>query len=396
MNIVLLNIYVYLILKPYYLFKSGTIQICDAFMIIAFFLFFISNMKSEIKSINIKENKGYFIFLIFVVIINGIWYMICSDSRMLLCTAFYIYNFLIILLFDYLSTNKKFLINFRKILIFNLIIQLLLLLLGVGEYEYGYRYKGTFNDPNQFAFYCMISSFLIYVISNILEKRYDIKCKYNIISYIITLFLIINSSSTGMLGGFAIFAVGNIFIYFVRNNNFRKIKKSTIGFTLIILSAVSILIFLILFDYINISNILEKVENSNIFIRLNEKFNKVGNDNDSNLLYDRGYDKILKYPIYIFFGAGEGGFSRFEGCVENEIHATIPSLLFYYGIIPVSILLYWMYSKIKKIPKEMYLVFLALLIESFTLINQRQSLFWIFIVLCKYTLNERENNYEKN
>ena len=48
----------------------------------------------------------------------------------------------------------------------------------------------------------------------------------------------------------------------------------------------------------------------------------------------RGYDRLIEYPAYLVFGAGEGAFWRFsenEG-YGQELHGALPTILFSYGV----------------------------------------------------------------
>ena len=85
----------------------------------------------------------------------------------------------------------------------------------------------------------------------------------------------------------------------------------------------------------------------------------------------------------------EGGEDRFEKVFhKTEIHSTFPAILFYYGLIPTYILIRWIYENIKKIRGQQFIIYIALLAESFTLANQRQALFWIIIVLATFLNKE--------
>ena len=121
---------------------------------------------------------------------------------------------------------------------------------------------------------------------------------------------------------------------------------------------------------------------------ITEKISKINNKNDNNvsLIKERGYDRFIYYPQYILYGSGEGEYTRFKKTYhQDEIHATFPSILFYYGFIPTLILLSWLLDKIKNANVKTLIPLIAILIESFTLLNQRQVLFWVMILFVSYT-----------
>ena len=110
------------------------------------------------------------------------------------------------------------------------------------------------------------------------------------------------------------------------------------------------------------------------------------------MLQERGYDKIIKYPYKMILGAGHGYNERYKTYHTGEIHATFPSILFYYGIVPFIILILWIWENIKYVPKNIMIVYFSLLVESMTLLNQRQILFWVLIMLGSlYKTGEKEN-----
>ena len=58
---------------------------------------------------------------------------------------------------------------------------------------------------------------------------------------------------------------------------------------------------------------------------------------------DRGMEKLVLYPQYLLYGAGEGGFDRFTLASQvNEIHCCLFSVMFCYGLIPTLCLLVWL------------------------------------------------------
>jgi hypothetical protein len=65
----------------------------------------------------------------------------------------------------------------------------------------------------------------------------------------------------------------------------------------------------------------------------------------------RGYDRIWLFPQYVFVGAGEGAFDRFGHLSEggtNEIHSTPATILFSYGILGACVLgtlLWWVFGR---------------------------------------------------
>ncbi|MBR3322298.1 hypothetical protein IKG05_01510 [Candidatus Saccharibacteria bacterium] len=245
---------------------------------------------------------------------------------------------------------------------------------------------GTFNDPNQFAYYVFLSFSFIYLFS---LKNKD---KSSWIFLIISLFLIFQSMSTGMLVGMIVFVI----IYLIAL--VKKALKTVKGRFVLMMSCYSLIAVSIVvggFLWAGGNGVLN-VSNTPLLSRIEEKIDRAQGNSDVSLWQERGYDRMIFYPQYNLFGAGEGMYSRFELAYhQGELHATLPSILFSYGLMPLVFILIWIFNKIKGTKLEVLCVYLALLIESFTLINSRQVLFWVIFLLPQIILigdkNEKES-----
>ncbi len=391
-------LYIYLLLKPYYIFQSGSIQPGDLFIVLAL-IFFMLIDKNRINVKKIINSERHFVIFVFItILINTIYYLIYNDVDFLLSSIYFVFNLIAVILFAFACEKKEtFLINISNILKFNLIIQLILCFLNIGKIYGGFRYMGTFNDPNQFGYYILLSFCYIYII-NIRYK--NIK---NVFLYLlISVYLIFECSSTGMFLGICAFLLLYIINFVTKIPIY--LKKYKLTFVLILTTTFILSLIILTINPLKNEILLDKISNNHMVNRVIEKLNKLNTDNSKNeinLLEERGYDKIYYYPQYILFGAGGGKYERFEKTVHyGEIHATFPSILFCYGIIPFLILIKWIYIKLKGMKKDYLVAYIALLVESFTLLNQRQALFWIIIMLYKYINVEdkkiivRNENYE--
>lgn len=381
-------LYLYLLLKPYYIFKSGSLQIGDFLLLLAFLLLIlISKTNKEPLKKAINKNKYFLFFIGLVFAINLIYFFIYYKFKFILSSLYYIFNFLAIILFSVsFQENKKFILNMNKIFKFNLILQFIFSLLSIGKMYGTYRWMGTFNDPNQFGYYIFICFSFIYLIDN----------KKSFIYFLISIYLIFKCSSTGMLLGFCVF----IFLFLL---------NSLKGLTTIMYKNMN-KILLIFFFFISLCAIYcisgdinskekNKVDISEqpIIARFTDKIDRVSkkdntvNTSEMSIWQERGYDKIYLYPQYLLFGAGEGEYTRFiKAAHMGEIHATFPSIMFYYGIIPTIILCIWIFSNIKHATSKEFVIYISLFVESFFLLNQRQSLFWIIIIFASFNTFKRK------
>lgn len=386
MRIVYFLLYIYLLLRPYYFFKSGGVQFSDIFLILAFFLFILfSKFNKKRLLLPIEKNKELFIFTILTFFINGIYFIIFLNFKFILSSLYYVFNLFAIILFFNLFAEKKQLNTVGIIFKLNLLLQLLFYLLNVGKYYDLYRYMGTFNDPNQFGFYVLLSFSYIYIINNITDNK-----KYQFVFFIISIFLIFQCASTGMILGILVFFILMIINNLKNINNFINQNKNKLFFALVSLLFIGIFIGLT-----GKNQIVSSFLDSEIISRVEDKLNRKSAsqlNGQMSIWQERGYDKLVIYPQYLLYGSGEGEYNRFyKSAHTNEIHATLPSILFYYGLIPFLLIVYWLYKRLKNIPPKYKVIYYAILIESFSLLNQRQALFWcIFIIPFELLIENKE------
>ena len=235
MNLIQISFLIFIFLKQFYIFNSGSLQLGDLFFILSFVLYIFR--KSSKFNIKINQNDKLFILFVYIgLFINTVYFMIYKKLEFLVSSVHFIYNLLVIILFRQLIKDQYFIKNIISVFKVNIILQMFIYILGIGRYYLGERYMGSFNDPNQFAFFIYISFMFIVILSNITLN------KVNIIYYLIVLFLVFQSSSTGMLVGIAIFTIIHIFI-----SNIKIIKKSMITKSKIIKIIILTFILIVLF-----------------------------------------------------------------------------------------------------------------------------------------------------
>lgn len=362
------------LLKPVYLWESGSMQISDFVLVLSFLAWIVT--RDGWISLDTKE-LPLLAFILSTLVINVIYAAVLRYVWFLYSTAYYVYNLLVVILIRDFIRNKVFLKALLWASAFNLLTQLAVLFMGVGGYFWNIRFMGTFNDPNQFAF-SMFTSFLVVFIlsSNFKDQEKHRKKFWVLFVFGLAFFFIFQGGSTGMLLGITSFVV--MFVITFINS------ERTPAFMLLKVLAVMLFVAIVTlsivsgFSTANIDSSLES--NTFLIYRLFEKIGKVEGGGFMALIYERGIDKLFTNPMYLIFGAGEGGYERFPGSVF-EVHSTLPGILFYYGIIPFIMLCVWLRKNLKSTSKVLIPAYLALLIESFTLANQRQPVVWVIIVL---------------
>ena len=114
------------------------------------------------------------------------------------------------------------------------------------------------------------------------------------------------------------------------------------------------------------------------------------------IITERGYDRIIEYPEYILWGAGEGETQRFtKGTSTNELHSTLGTILFSYGIIGLVIMTFLLKKAIWGAPLGIWLVMISPFAYGLTHNGMRQPLFWGTIMLVALAVKRSKVYVEK-
>lgn len=376
------SLLIYLLLRPFYLFSSGGLQIADGFLLLAFVLYFATSWLSSVGRRDLtaimRQHKIFIIFVVMTFVVNGLYFIIYPEIKFLLSSLYFVFNLLAIIVFTAFLKDRVFLSRVGAIFKLNLSVQLLIWIADIGRYYSADRYMGTFNDPNQFGYFIFLSFLFVYVIDMILKKN------RTYLYYILTLFLIVQSGSTGMLLGLGVFSVlaATYLLKKQLSSPYRLVQKIFIAMAAV--AALSVPLTVIAFASFDVTKLgIASLSNSSLFARIEEKSDRATGETEVSLLEDRNLDIMTEYPHLMLLGAGEGAFDRFEKAAHpgSEIHSTFPAILFYYGVVPLLLLIVWMYNRLKGATWGILLAYLSLFSTSFILLNQRQALFWVFVVL---------------
>ena len=385
MGIAALLFLAYWFVKSFYTQESGGLQIGDYIFVLSFAVFFIQTALDKDKGVEfiIRQDRGLLLFVFCVASINALYFILYPNGGFFMPIAYFIFNFLIVVEFRHLAKQKDFIKAFSVVTFLLIVLQVGIYFTGKGRWYDDVvdgRYMGTFNDPNQLAFFVMSRFFILYIIYNHVKEKKLWNKLLTFVAFVLTLFLIIKSASTGMLLGLGTFAA----VWFI---NYCLSKKIGLKVLILLLAVLAVAGFVIAGG--------DKLIFKNSFIsdRLKDKLGKMsGDDWFSGFVKDRNLGAFFEKPYYLLFGAGEGGWFRFvDVAVKNELHSTILGLLFYYGIIPFIILVVWIAKNLKHAKKMDFCVYVAIFVEMLTLINHRQAALWMLFILPMVLEQSREN-----
>ncbi|TCD46264.1 hypothetical protein D3X11_02130 [Streptococcus sp. X16XC17] len=345
----------FLFLKPFYFFSSGTLQIGDICFLLSFslYLYMVKDSRMELETIDIP----LFLFVASVILINSIYFLINTSSDFLVSSIYYIYNLFVIIVFRFLMEEKSIYNLLNRVLKLNLWVQLVAFGVGYGFYAPG-RFMGTYNDPNQMGF-GIVTTFALLLLLN---KVYRVK--YLWFYYCLSFYLVLTTNSSGMILSILILLIAYLLNFYEALN----IKGNRILYWLSGIVAVFSFTLLVILNFQAVSS-----EFFELFSRILYKLE--GKSLFKAYISDRELFPLLNAPEKILYGAGEGMWARYGR--GNEMHATWLSLLFCYGIIPYSLLCTWVYKNIRRSYYSSFVVYLAFFLEGLTLVNHRQPSFWM-------------------
>jgi hypothetical protein len=94
----------------------------------------------------------------------------------------------------------------------------------------------------------------------------------------------------------------------------------------------------------------------------------------------RGYTRILQWPVYLAFGAGEGVLERWGQ--PFELHSMFGTLLFSYGLPGLGLFLLLMALLLRRHPRNFVVYVTPILLYSLTHQPMRQWMMWgVFVLL---------------
>lgn len=358
-RIALSIIFLYLLCSPFYIFESGFPQPADFLLFLGVagsFLFALTKTDSTI-------NRTYllgFSFAAYAFFVNVIHYVHYADIRLLLTSLIYVYNVSAFILISYLLT--KYPKASHKILFWGIALALLGQFLHV-EFimsEHPFRATGAFNNPNQLAYWALLSAAILLVV-----KYHN---KLNLFDYSligIAFYIQLVSLSKAGIITFCLLIFITLFSKAIQN------KHRILVFILLIISAATLLT--------QASTLLPKIAESETVRTGVMRILSIGTEADDSL-EGRGYMRLVENPAFLFLGAGEGAFWRYdqEG-YDQELHSGIATLVFAYGPLGTFLFVAFIISVLRHKPLFFTALFLVIMLFGATHQNLRFSLFWVFL-----------------
>lgn len=351
-----------------YLWQSGLPQLSHLVILFASTIF-ISKVKK------IPFTKSYFLlfaFLVYSFVINFYYFVIYEDLQFVISSIQVFFNFYLLIIVVAMLGKVG---NAYSSIVFGVVIgytiQWFVLLLGIGNYTLYPRYSGTFNDPNQMAFW-LLSTYSIFLS---LKDWVKINNYFSIFLHLSFLIFISMTISRSAILAIIFFTV----VFFL----WKILKSSKIYFFLL-----SLLVFL----FLSIIPLFLQHTSENIVI------DRLTNLELEKQADERGYTRFSEYPEYIILGSGQGEHKRFNAkkspdFLNVEMHTTWGGLLFYYGLFGFVSIAIFLLTVLLKVSSFNRIVLLSTFVYGISTYSFRTPIFWFLLaVFISIGLSMRKEN----
>jgi hypothetical protein len=345
----------YLLLVPFYFLgktpvpgtqklASGVPQVADYYLVAVMALVFLG-LRLRLPRPAAPVLAAFGAFVGYGALVNGAWAVALEDASLLKNTLYYTYDALLLL--TALALHGRFGDRFLRTTVYAVAasVFLQLLLSPFAPEPYSSRQPLFFNDENQLGYFCVLAATLFALGS----RRFRLSPAFRLAFYGATGYLTLISQCRGALLGMATLAVVS-----------QVGRPARLLLVLVGLAAVGLILTV----------------DPGVVGKSGERL-IAGGEYDS--LATRGYDRLVNYPEYLFLGAGEGAYERFHSALYgSEIHSTLGSLLFCYGIIGAGCFLAGVFVLCRHDPRAA-LYLLPALVHGTGHQGLRFAFFWVML-----------------
>lgn len=331
---------------PFYLFDSGGPQISTIFGALLVVLMLPAISTATMRPMAVPLLLFTLIALIVNFVNDVLW---GTNFALLKFSVFYVYNFLVfVAVFAMMSKDGD---TTARALIFGtlaaLALQMALLPVSLTA---GVRNSLFFNNPNQLGYWALLSASILAYAGALRGRRPTLLEVGGLVACVA---LVMFSQSKA-----AIAAIGVLILL-----------RLGLSMRTMVLGAIGLGVLLLLVD---VSSLLQVTE---------ERFSRIGVDEDDNL-WNRGYSRLFEYPQYIILGFGEGEYWRIGE--DLEAHSIFVTLLFSYGISGFASFAWFLIKVIRaKFPTNL-LYLIPTIVYSLSHQGLRFTILWIFLAVLAY------------
>jgi hypothetical protein len=278
---------------------SGVPQVADFYLVGVMALVFLGLRCRPLRGAA-PVVRALVAFVGYAALVNFIWAVSLDDASLLKNTLFYAYDTLLFLTF--LALYSRFGDRLLRVTVWAVATSVFLqaALVPLALRSPSARFAGFFNDENQLGYFCVLAASLFALGA----ARFPVPAAVRLAFYGAVGYLTLLTQCRGALLGLATLAV-----------------VANLGRPVRLLLAAGALAAALLAPGLA-SDLLDRSP-ARLF---------TSGEYDSFAM--RGYDRILNDPEYLFLGAGEGAYYRFQSALHgSELHSSFGTLLFCYGVV---------------------------------------------------------------
>lgn len=348
---------IYLLLIPLYILPSGLPQPGDLLVIVLVPLALLRwngrlgrDMRATVRAL--------IWFTLWVCLVDYAWVLVMGSFQLfgpdsfLLFPLYYIYNALIFLVA--LVLYRRYGELFLRVTVFAITAMVFIQVLSSAVLRSSTaRGSVFFNNPNQLGYYALLAATLI----ALTHRRLQLRPWIASVALVCCGFLAVISASRASAGGIAVLLV------------------------LMLFSNPKILAVACLAGAVMVSGIgpfAEEIEASQ------DRVLNLSSHSDASFFQERGYDRIWRNQQYLLLGAGEGGLSRFDDTayVKNmEIHSSVGTILFSYGIVGSLLFLVFLWRLIRGARARLAITLLPPLLYTGAHQGLRFTMLWVVLAV---------------
>ena len=347
---------IYLMLSPIYVFSKGLPQPADIIIMTGVLPALGIAFLSHRKTIPTVYIYGW-MFALLTFAVNWVNFSFYPHYRFPFASIYYVYNFLIFMYVVYLfRTNPE---RVRQLSYMALVIAIIVQFVwGAVFPDVGYRrVTAGFINPNQLAYWALLSSIMLAMMKGKHKYTWLDLMLWGFLGYLQTLAL----SKAGIIC-YLLFVFTVIF-----TPNMDRIARY------ITFCAFGLLLLYSVFELHKVTEYFNQVERISIAA---DRLSTIGQENDDSA-EGRGYLRIVHYPEYVFFGAGEGAFGRFGE--PRELHSGIATLIFSYGVGGTLLFFTFVGAVFNRLPWYYFAYIFIIILYGLTHQNIRFTHFWVFL-----------------
>jgi len=137
-----------------------------------------------------------------------------------------------------------------------------------------------------------------------------------------------------------------------------------------------------LFQIAFLNNITFFIDNIEVLNQVSSRID--GIKNDDGVIEERGYQRVLSYPQYIIYGAGEGAHWRYAGKLDpsagnRELHSGLATILMSYGFFGFILFATFIFTIFQRAPWLLWFTLAAVMAYGITHQHIRFTAFWVYL-----------------